>query len=149
MAKIKVDSDMLLWVMESQYGEANSYLDKQTGQIVQISEELFGDDEDEMTNQVEENPDRYAFIEPISSNEGFKIMEDFTGSVSNPEAADTLYKALSRRSPFHNFKETLCEFDEIREKWFKFHDEVLLEMAKEWLNSEAIDAELISATDNS
>ena len=149
MAKIKVDLDMLFWAMESQSGEIDYYMDKQTGEILQVSSELFGDDEDEIRDEVEENPDRYIFIEPLLSNESFKIMEDFIDSVSDAEAADALYKALSRRSPFRNFKDTLCEFPEIRQDWFKFHNEALLERAKDWLSSEQIDAELISGTESS
>jgi len=133
---------MLFWAMESQGGDVGWYLDKETGEILQVSDDLLGDDEDEMRDKIEENPDRYLFIEPTPSDEGFKIMEDFIDSVPDPEAGDALAKALSRRSPFRNFKDALCEFPEIRESWFKFHNEALLERAKDWLGSEQIDAEL-------
>ena len=140
---------MLFWAMESQSGEVDYYLDKQTGQILQVSDGLFGDDEDEIRDEVEDNPDRYLFIEPVLPDEGFKIMEEFIDSVSDPEAAGALYKALSRRNPFRNFKDTLCEFPETRQDWFKFHDEALLEVAKDWLSSEQINAELTSGTESS
>jgi hypothetical protein len=70
-------------------------------------------------------------------------MEDFIAAVSDVEARSALEQAILRRKPFRNFKDALYEFPEVREDWFKFHNEMLLQKAKDWVEVEEIDAELV------
>ena len=37
------------------------------------------------------------------------------------------------RGPFRCFKDTLLEFPDLQEQWFKYHDGRMLEYAQEWL----------------
>ena len=140
MAKVKVDLDMLLIAMEDHVAEIGWYLDKQTGEMLQVSAAFFGDD-DEMQEKVEEDPERYMFIEPIDSHDSFEIMEDFIATVSDLNARNVLTKAISRRKPFRNFKEALYEFEEIKENWFNFHHEALLQKVKDLLECEKVEVE--------
>ena len=145
MGKTKIDSNELVFALEWQSDETASYLDAETGQIVQVSD-LFDDADEQLREQIEENPKRYRYIEPISSDEGFRIMARFVDSLPEGEAQKVLAKSLQRRSPFRNFKDDLYEFGDVQKQWYKFHNEQLVQMAKEWLEAEEIDAELVSAT---
>lgn len=141
MPRIRIDAGELLMAMEDHGGYATSYLDRQTGEILRISE--YDDEREELQDKIEADESRYLYIEPIPSQESFEVMEDFIASVSDEEAKSTLEQAISRRRPFRNFKDAFYDFPQVREEWFRFHNEMLLQKAKEWVEVEGIDAELV------
>lgn len=139
MAHVKVDFDMLTVALESGHTESDWYLDLETGEVISFFDS-FGDDEVER-EQVEDNPERYRYIDPIDSHDGFRIMQDFAATLPESEAKRALARSLNRKSPFRNFKDDLYEFPDVQKKWYDFHNAALLQMAKEWLQSEQIDTE--------
>ncbi len=145
MDKTQIDLAEFVCALEWNSGETASYLDVESGEIVVISD-LFEDEGEQSQDKIEENPKRYRYIEPIDSNESFRIMARFVDSLPEGEAQRVLAKSLQRRSPFRNFKDDLYEFGDVRNQWYKFHNEQLIQMAREWLEAEEIDAELVSAT---
>lgn len=144
MDKTQIDLGEFVFALEWQSDETASYLDVETGQIVAVSD-LFDDEGRQSQDEIEENPERYRYIEPIDSNESFRMMARFVDSLPEGEAQRLLAKSLQRRSPFRNFKDDLYEFPDVQNQWYKFHNEQLVQMAKEWLEAEEIDAELVSA----
>ena len=144
MEKTQIDLYELVFALEWHSDETASYLDVETGQIVQVSD-LFDDEDERLREQIEENPARYHYIEPIDSNESFRMMARFVDSLPEGEAQMLLAKSLQRRSPFRNFKDDLYDFPDVQNQWYKYHGEQLVQMAGEWLEAEKIDAELVSA----
>ena len=72
-------------------------------------------------------------IEPISSGAGYGDMQDFIAQVRDPRAREPLERAIEGRGAFRRFKDTLFDFPELREAWFKFHDARMQRRALEWL----------------
>ena len=139
-----VDFDDLMMALETAEGMMEWYLDKETGDIFMLADESERDDMDsEYVEKMEEDPDRFVYIEPIPSYESYQVMESFIDSLPEGEAKNMLNKAISMRKPFRNFKDTLCDYPEIREKWFKFQEDIMFKKANDWLEDENIDAELI------
>jgi hypothetical protein len=68
-------------------------------------------------------------------------MRDFVGQVPDRRAADLLARAIEGRGAFRRFKDTLFEFAELREAWFRFHDVRMRRRAVEWL----VTADLVDA----
>ncbi len=150
MSKIKVDFDDLMMALETAEGMMEWYLDKKTGDIFMLADEFERDDMDtEYVEKMEEDPDRFIYIEPLPSYEAYQVMESFIDSLSEGEAKNMLNKAISMRKPFRNFKDNLCDYPEIREKWFKFHEDIMFKKANDWLEDENIDAELIKNRESS
>ena len=91
----------------------------------------------------EEHPFERGLIEvdPVSSHVAYGDMEDFVERVGDKRAHDLLERAIAGRGAFRRFKDTLFEFQELREAWFRFHDARMEHRAIEWL----ADQELISA----
>jgi len=120
------------------------YLDKQTGEVIMIINDYdFDEDEtDELYGRIEEDPDRYLYIEPIESHEGFHIMEDFVATLPQTQEKLILQKALSWRKPFSNFKNALNEMGDIRQQWFDYHETSMRKYIQEWLEAEDLDFEL-------
>ena len=77
-------------------------------------------------------------IEPTYSDESYRDLEDFIARVRDPRARDLLERAIGGRGAFRRFKDTLLEFPELREAWFKFHDARMERRALEWLSSKGL-----------
>jgi hypothetical protein len=157
MAKISIDEGDLLMAFESGDGMTRWFLDRQTGAVIGLGDDvLLDDDDDDEDLQDWEREERalrraiydddgedrrYLPIESLSSHEGFRIMEDFAASLEGRVRA-ALFDALDRRRPFRSFKDALMGFPDVRERWFAYHEEQLREHALDWLRIEGIDAEL-------
>ncbi len=92
---------------------------------------------------IENNPDRFMFIDQIESHESFELMEDFTSRLSDDIIKSKLSTALSKRKPFRHFKDELYDFPEVQKEWYKFHEEEMKRIATEWLEAYDIKAELV------
>ncbi len=92
---------------------------------------------------VAEGEERYRWIEPISSRDGWRFMRDFADDVADPQIRERLLDAIHGSGAFGRFKRALAYHPGLRDAWFRFRDERLLECAREWLASENIDAELV------
>ena len=82
-------------------------------------------------------------VEPIGSHEGFRIMENFVASLPESEDRNLLWKVLSWKKPFSNFKSALADMGDLRQQWFDFHDKELRKLATEWFKVVKLDAELV------
>lgn len=71
-------------------------------------------------------------VGPIASHEAYADMEDFAQRASEPRARDLLLRAISGRGAFRRFKDTLLEFPQLREAWFRFHDIRMQQRALAW-----------------
>ena len=79
-------------------------------------------------------------IRSTQSHEGYRDMADFVAGVQNRRASDLLDRAIAGRGAFRRFKNTLFEFPELRDQWFRFRDARSRRRALQWL----ADMELIS-----
>ncbi len=72
MKKIKLFIDPILYYMEDNSVFAGShYIDLFEGEII-------SPDVDDISREDVENEDRYFYIEPITSHEGYEIIQDLT-----------------------------------------------------------------------
>ena len=147
MKPIKIDASELLDLLEEHSGFRTGYIDKQTGEILVTFEDYDESEQEEILERISNDWDRYLQIEPIGSREGFRIMERFVESLPDGQNRNLLFKVLSWKKPFSNFKSALCDMGDLREQWFNFHDTALRKLAAEWLESEEVEAELVSYRD--
>jgi len=121
-------------------------LDLQTGEVVLVPgvSSMFDEEEfAELEEQIEIEPERFRQIEPLPSRVGFDIMAEFAEDLPDSALKDHLFRALNSRHPFRYFKDVLCEDERVRQAYFDFKDEQMLIHAREWLDDEDIDAELV------
>ena len=110
------------------------YLNKETGKILFVPDEMRFSDIDEEAwadefKELEENPLDYAEIEPMRSRDSFEVMADFARELPDSEPLkERLFKALNSGKPFWGFKYEIDDSD-YREAWFKFKDERM----REWV----------------
>mgnify|MGYP005873291875 CR=1 FL=1 len=136
---MKIDIQELAMVLEDNSAEVSYYFDRETGEVIPIMINFGMDASDEDEEEINDNPDRYIFIEPLDSRTGYRIMEDFVTNLPDGPAKELLERALSWKKPFSNFKSALLEFPELKEPWFKHHDARLEEIVRQWLEAHEID----------
>lgn len=77
-------------------------------------------------------------IQPAGSHAGYQDMAQFVAAVHHRRAADLLDRAISGRGAFRRFKDTLVEFPELREQWFRYRDARSRRRAVRWLADQGI-----------
>ncbi len=124
-----VDLDALGQALEDHSDLIQWFVDTATGEVVPWS-----DDMDEPSPEA--NGARY--VNPVLSHEAYEDLRDFAARVPDRRAADLLARAIEGRGAFRRFKDTLFEFPELREAWFRFHDVRMRRRAVEWLQGAAL-----------
>jgi Uncharacterised protein family (UPF0158)/Nucleotidyltransferase domain len=128
----KVDLGDLAEALEDHSYEHTWWLDPETGEVVLWS--------DYLEEQGERHPETRGLrpIDPISSHEGYADMQDFIERVRSPQARNLLERAIAGRGAFRRFKDTLLDFPELRDAWFRFHDCRLERRGIRWLVGEGL-----------
>jgi hypothetical protein len=146
MPKLQIEVPSFLEALDRGDLEISYYLDIQTGAVIPVFSDL-DEEEDELRPAVEEDPERYRYIDPVGSHESYRWMERFAHSVEDVvedvEVRERLLDALDRQRPFRRFKDVLLGYPEVREAWFRYQEEQLRAYAEEWLMVEEIEAELV------
>ena len=129
----KIDLGSLCEALEDHSYESSWWLDPETGEIELRSDSFVDAEEDE-------DPESRGLIaiEPVPSHESYRHMEDFVERVHDPRARDLLARAIAGRGAFRRFKDTLFDFPELRQAWFKFHDARMERRALDWLAAEGV-----------
>lgn len=119
------------------------YVDLKTGEVLMIPNE-FIDGEEEETNEINERIEegfgtRYISIPNISSEEGYKDMEDFIERIEDEDLQEKLYIAIDGQGAFRRFKDVLLDYPDERERWFEFKEDKVAKRINEWLIEEGIE----------
>lgn len=120
--------ESLVQALESQLDSVTYYYDRDAGQVVVINDEL-----GEAPADFEHESGRFLFIAPLSSNERYKIMEDFIEIQENESLQEELTQALIGRGAFTQFEKALEKYPTRREQWKKFREERARVRAQAWL----------------
>ncbi len=133
MAELRIDVGELIMALEDNSGMAECYLDRETGEVLRVSDALLGEEDEDLATRIESNPERYVFIDPLPSSAGFEAMTDFVETVADPATRRALERALAGRKPFRAFKDALLDYPAERERWFRFKDAADRRHAEAWL----------------
>ena len=158
MKKLKVDLEMITNTMEDVARiDMEYYLDKETGEVIFIPEEVSRYVEEEDENLREElsdwqkegiklaqeillkKSDRYIYIPEGPPCNGYDLMVEFTEKAEDELLREKLSIALDGKGAFRRFKNVMADYPDYREKWFKFRGERINKKVIEWLNSVGIE----------
>ena len=145
----------IIEAVEFQSDEIGAYLNKETGEIVTISEEEFDavEDQDPLENYPEWEQDNIKIAREILDNEEnflnlptkhdiheYQIMEGFCLSVKDREVSEELYGAIKGKRAFGRFKEIIERLG-MADEWYKYRDEAIKGIAIDWCKSNHIEFE--------
>jgi len=143
----------IMEAIEFQAQEKTAYLNRETGEIVTISEEEFqaAEDEDSPENYPEWQQDNIKMAMEILDNEEnfltlptkreiheYLIMERFCFSIKNRAISEALSDAIKGKGAFPRFKENVQRY-KIEDEWYKFREEAIKQIAVEWCRSKHIE----------
>lgn len=140
---VEIREDDLLIAMDDHGGMMNHIIDLKTGEVFFITEDFSVPDEDAIRESMEEDPDRYLWIDPLPSHTGFEFMEDFAAMLPEGKERETLERALERRKPFRQFKDAVHAIDGMADRWYAYHTLRMRRAAADWLESAGVDAKLV------
>ena len=145
LRKLNIDFGELLLALEgfsdSSGCQMRNFLDTETGEILPLHDDF--EDAEEIRERIDAGlAGRYRSIEPLASSESFRIMEDFAASLPQSRLKSRLLDALSRNKPFRRFRDIIDTERGLRDQWHAFHNDALVQHARDWLEALGIDAEL-------
>ena len=123
--------DGLIQAMTSSLDSIRHYYDRDTGEIVMLSDE-FG------AGGLDGPAERYEFITPLSVSERFQIMEDFVETLHNDALEDELNQVLTEKGAFVKFDEALKRYPTRNKQWEAFRSEKVASRARAWLKEHRI-----------
>jgi hypothetical protein len=138
--------------MEIMSDEATAYINRKTGELITITDEMFSlaEDPDEAAEAAEWQKDLLSKAREVAASEDFiplpskfdihewSIMERFARSVSDEAVSDELEAALHGRGAFGRFKDALRRRG-ITDAWDRYRDAALQEIASEFLEAHGIE----------
>ena len=71
---------------------------------------------------------------------GYRIMTDFAGAVTDPRKNELLCVALNGKGPFRRFKDVVRGVD-LLDEWHAFKRAAYIEIARDWAEANGIEAE--------
>jgi len=134
MIELELDWEALAVAFENQLPNSHSYLEFGTGKVHTqnyapgVSPQPPGSAED------------FLYIQPRPSREGYRTMQRFIETVTEPRLKDALSAALVGKGAFRRFKDQLLDYPEIRQQWFAFKDAEVYAYIRTWLEREGIKA---------
>jgi len=139
MTALTIRADELIMVFEGFGPEMQHFLDRQTGEVLTVFEDM--DEED--AELLDADPDRFLLIEPAPSYVGYEVMSDFVDTLPEGKVPRELTSALQQRRPFRRFKDVLLNYPTVREDWFRFHEQAFMKIIREWLDDHGVEATLV------
>ncbi len=148
--KLDIDWPELQFAFDSSFGEVSCYLDRETGTVITVTEDIraAADDEDdaggfdpqllEAVRAIDGGSERYLPIPDQDSREGYRDMEEFIATVRDRRLAELLEVAIAGRGAFRRFKDVLAGSPAERDRWFAWHDSRQRGRILDWLTAEGI-----------
>ena len=129
---LPVDLEELSALLEGGTGERGGVIDRISGDAWPAPAMEYAQESDEEPPDFDDS-DRWLYVGPEGSGDGYRDMEDFIASISDPGRADQLSIAIDGRGAFRRFKDTLARWPDELERWYRFSDERCRGRARQWL----------------
>lgn len=127
---IHIDAGDIIMAMTSG-DDMRWYLDRDTGAVGPLLDE---DDDNEFESRA------LLRVPSLDTHEAYRIMERFAAASHDSEVRELLEIALAGKGAFRRFKDAVHRWPDVASSWHEFHDESVLAVAKDWLESEGIEA---------
>ena len=138
--------------METMSDEATAYINRKTGELITITDEMFSlaEDPDEEEDALEWEKELLPKVREVAASEDFiplpskfdihewSIMERFARSVADGDVRDELEAALHGRGAFGRFNDALHRRG-MTDAWYRYRDAALEEIAIEFLEAHGIE----------
>ena len=140
MIGLCIRADELIMALEDYETDLQHFFDSQTGEVLSLPAE---DMDEEDSERLDADPERYLLIEPVPSHVGYEVMSDFVDTLPEDQVTSELARVLQQGHPFRRFKDVLLNYPAVREDWFRFHEQAFMKIIQEWLDDHGVEATLV------
>ena len=138
MRTIPIRWNELEMAFERNAPDTESFVDARTGEVVVVVD---GQPESaELRARVVSGGEQFVKIEPASSREQYKWMEQFVAMVEDPALRERLLIAIDGKGAFRRFKDVLLNYPVERERWFTYRGDLLHWQIQQWMEREQIES---------
>lgn len=150
----KIKLNIIIQEMEGQSDEMSAFFNKNTKEIVFVSDDEFRMAEDE--EPIEELPEwlqeQINIAEEILYKDNwipfpskfeiheYNIMEEFCLSIEDEKLSDIIYDSIKGSGAFRRFRNNIRKYN-IENDWYKFKEKAMEDIAIEWCEENNIDYE--------
>jgi hypothetical protein len=131
--ELGVDLDELADVLEAPLGEDGGAIDLSTGEVWAAPAIEYARDAGEDVPNFDDE-ERWLWVHPEGSHAGYADMEHFIATVGDPARAERLNRAIEGKGAFRRFKDTISDWPDEQERWYRFSDERRRGRARAWLS---------------
>ncbi len=135
---MKVKLSEIIDAIEMTHQESECFLDKETGDLVWISDFAMEADEREKACAALDEHGSYRLPSSFDIND-YSIMKDFVFSLPEP-GRDQLARAISGRGAFRRFKDGIRQMG-IERQWYDHRGAAYKRIATEWCEENGIEYE--------
>ncbi|MCU0693901.1 MAG: UPF0158 family protein [Polyangiaceae bacterium] len=134
---IKLDMGALIDALTANPAQMQWFLNLESGELDWRSRDGAFCEQDE--DEIDFDDDRFLAVEPLTSQEKYRIMEGFAATVDEPELSEQLAVALNGRGAFSRFGEVVYPHADVSARWSKYQRDVLEQQALQWLDGHDIE----------
>ena len=151
-ARVKL-SDILKG-LEMQGDEVHTFVDRQTGEVVRVTDEDAGavEDGDDLSDCADwqkesieqarlvdaDDAGRFVALPDRFEIDEWRMMRDFSLSVEDEAVSSALLNAIQGRGAFRYFKDQLHERG-MADRWYAFRDERYRQIALDWCEANGLE----------
>lgn len=120
--------------------DSTCYLDRETGEVLFISEIADNDYDDDILELLEEGSDRFIALPSQWDRNDYQTMVDFIESLPQRKEQNLLAISINGSGAFRRFKYTASELG-LLDDWYRFLNNAHRELAIEWCEDNEIEYE--------
>lgn len=94
-----------------------------------------------MLDEVRQQIESYAAIEPIASRIQYQWLDEFIKSIDEGDLRERMEAAINGKGAFRRFKDILLTLPDERRRWFEFRDHKMRERITNWVRERGLDAQ--------
>lgn len=120
--------------------DSTCYLDRETGEVLFISEIADNDYDDDILELLKEGSDRFIEFPSQWDRNDYQTMVDFIESLPQGKEQNLLAISINESGAFRRFKYTASELG-LLDDWYRFLNNAHRELAIEWCEDNEIEYE--------
>ncbi len=152
-----IDWDDLQAAFLSTRTDREYYLDRDTGEVLSISEEKGADDgseadeeegdgedpseEESLREEIESDPDRYVLVSPVQISDLVEWMSTFVQTVKGKDLTGPLHQAANGHHPDREFDRVLRKVPTERLRWIGFLETQVQEIIDGWVEENDLESD--------
>jgi len=133
LRRLPVELDELAGLLEGDQEGGGGRIDVRTGELWHRAAIEYLHQCGEEDPDGSDDPGRWLWVDTVGSRAGYRDMQEFIDTITDPERAERLGIAIQGRGAFRRFKDVLARWPVELDRWYAFTEERQRGRARAWL----------------